>query len=101
MPRHENQFRPLLLDRTRPVSATDTRALYQGTETQLIDSILSEELMPLARQRVHLSADEPTARRVDQRHGNAESSFRTANYRPEFPPKAGFFSSASPIRPGP
>jgi putative RNA 2'-phosphotransferase len=45
--------------------------LYHGTATQFIDSILREGLKPQARQQVHLSADETTARRVGQRHGKA------------------------------
>jgi putative RNA 2'-phosphotransferase len=43
--------------------------LYHGTATRFVDSILSEGLKPQARQQVHLSADEATARRVGQRHG--------------------------------
>lgn len=43
--------------------------LYHGTATRFVDAILSEGLKPQARQQVHLSADEATARRVGQRHG--------------------------------
>jgi len=43
--------------------------LYHGTATRFIDSILSQGLTPQARQQVHLSADEATAHRVGQRHG--------------------------------
>ena len=43
--------------------------LYHGTATRLLDSILPQGLKPQARQQVHLSADEATARHVGQRHG--------------------------------
>lgn len=43
--------------------------LYHGTALRFLDSILLEGLKPLARQQVHLSADEATARCVGQRHG--------------------------------
>jgi putative RNA 2'-phosphotransferase len=43
--------------------------LFHGTATRFIESILSEGLKPQARQQVHLSANETTARRVGQRHG--------------------------------
>jgi len=43
--------------------------LYHGTATRFVDSILTEGLKPQARQQVHLSIDEETARRVGQRHG--------------------------------
>jgi len=43
--------------------------LYHGTATRFVNSILSEGLKPQARQQVHLSTDEATARRVGQRHG--------------------------------
>jgi putative RNA 2'-phosphotransferase len=43
--------------------------LYHGTATRFAASILSEGLKPQARQQVHLSVDEDTARRVGQRHG--------------------------------
>ncbi len=43
--------------------------LYHGTATRFVHSILSEGLKPQARQQVHLSIDEATARRVGQRHG--------------------------------
>jgi putative RNA 2'-phosphotransferase len=46
-------------------------SLYHGTATRFIDSILREGLKPQARQQVHLSADEATAKRVGQRHGKA------------------------------
>lgn len=45
--------------------------LYHGTATRFLDSILREGLTPQARQQVHLSVDEVTARRVGQRHGKA------------------------------
>lgn len=44
-------------------------ALYHGTATRFVGSILSEGLKPQDRQHVHLSTDEATARRVGQRHG--------------------------------
>lgn len=43
--------------------------LYHGTATRFIEAILSEGLKPQARQQVHLSSDEATAKRVGQRHG--------------------------------
>lgn len=43
--------------------------LYHGTASRFVESILSEGLKPQSRQQVHLSADEATARRVGQRHG--------------------------------
>jgi putative RNA 2'-phosphotransferase len=43
--------------------------LYHGTATRFVASILSEGLKPQARQYVHLSVDESTARRVGERHG--------------------------------
>jgi putative RNA 2'-phosphotransferase len=43
--------------------------LYHGTATRFVASIRSEGLKPQARQQVHLSVDESTARRVGQRHG--------------------------------
>jgi putative RNA 2'-phosphotransferase len=43
--------------------------LYHGTATRFVESILSEGLKPQARQQVHLSLDEATARSVGQRHG--------------------------------
>jgi len=43
--------------------------LYHGTAMRFIESIRAEGLKPQARQQVHLSADEVTARRVGQRHG--------------------------------
>lgn len=45
--------------------------LYHGTATRFIESILREGLKPQARQQVHLSIDEATARHVGQRHGKA------------------------------
>lgn len=44
-------------------------ALYHGTATRFVESILSEGLKPQDRQHVHLSIDEATAQRVGQRHG--------------------------------
>lgn len=43
--------------------------LYHGTATRFLDSILAEGLRPQARQQVHLSPDENTARKVGERHG--------------------------------
>lgn len=43
--------------------------LYHGTATRYLDAILADGLKPQARQQVHLSLDEETARRVGQRHG--------------------------------
>jgi putative RNA 2'-phosphotransferase len=43
--------------------------LYHGTATRFVASILDEGLLPKSRQQVHLSADEATAQRVGQRHG--------------------------------
>lgn len=43
--------------------------LYHGTATRFVESILSEGLKSQARQQVHLSVDEATARHVGQRHG--------------------------------
>jgi putative RNA 2'-phosphotransferase len=43
--------------------------LFHGTATRFVKSILSEGLKPQSRQQVHLSADEATAHRVGQRHG--------------------------------
>jgi putative RNA 2'-phosphotransferase len=43
--------------------------LYHGTATRFVGSILSEGLKPQARQHVHLSLSESTARRVGERHG--------------------------------
>ena len=43
--------------------------LYHGTATRFVEAILEQGLKPQARQQVHLSRDEETARRVGQRHG--------------------------------
>jgi putative RNA 2'-phosphotransferase len=43
--------------------------LYHGTATRFVEAILEQGLRPQARQRVHLSLDEETARRVGARHG--------------------------------
>lgn len=43
--------------------------LYHGTATRFVESILHKGLTPQARQQVHLSTDEATARNVGQRHG--------------------------------
>lgn len=43
--------------------------LYHGTASRFLKSIQSEGLTPQSRQQVHLSADEATAHRVGQRHG--------------------------------
>jgi putative RNA 2'-phosphotransferase len=44
--------------------------LYHGTAKRFLRSILAKGLKPQARQQVHLSVDEATARLVGQRHGN-------------------------------
>ena len=46
-------------------------ALYHGTATRFLESILKSGLQPQSRQQVHLSATEETARKVGQRHGKA------------------------------
>jgi len=51
----------------QPITPPDT--LYHGTATRFLNSILSSGLQPQSRRHVHLSADEPTALRVGQRHG--------------------------------
>jgi putative RNA 2'-phosphotransferase len=43
--------------------------LYHGTATRFVEAILEQGLRPQARQQVHLSLDEETARRVGERHG--------------------------------
>lgn len=43
--------------------------LYHGTATRFVEAILEQGLRPQARQQVHLSRDEETARRVGARHG--------------------------------
>jgi putative RNA 2'-phosphotransferase len=43
--------------------------LFHGTATRFVGSILSDGLKPGARQHVHLSLDETTARQVGRRHG--------------------------------
>ena len=43
--------------------------LYHGTARRFLRSILSDGLTPQARQQVHLSVDEATAKIVGQRHG--------------------------------
>jgi putative RNA 2'-phosphotransferase len=43
--------------------------LYHGTATRFVEAILQQGLKPQARQQVHLSLDEETARRVGARHG--------------------------------
>ena len=45
--------------------------LYHGTATRFVELILAQGLKPQARQHVHLSLDEATARRVGERHGKA------------------------------
>jgi putative RNA 2'-phosphotransferase len=44
--------------------------LYHGTAKRFLRSILSNGLKPQARQQVHLSVDETTAKLVGQRHGD-------------------------------
>lgn len=44
--------------------------LYHGTARRFLRSILSDGLRPQARQQVHLSVDEATAKIVGQRHGD-------------------------------
>ncbi|MGM9592780.1 MAG: RNA 2'-phosphotransferase [Candidatus Onthomonas sp.] len=43
--------------------------LYHGTAERFLPSILSEGLLPMGRQFVHLSSDIPTALKVGSRHG--------------------------------
>lgn len=43
--------------------------LFHGTATRFLDAIREQGLLPQRRQYVHLSADEPTAIAVGQRHG--------------------------------
>ncbi|MBW3559574.1 MAG: RNA 2'-phosphotransferase [Proteobacteria bacterium] len=43
--------------------------LYHGTVDRLLEPILREGLLPIARHHVHLSRDEETARRVGSRRG--------------------------------
>ena len=43
--------------------------LFHGTATRFVEAILQQGLKPQARQQVHLSLDEETARRVGARHG--------------------------------
>lgn len=44
--------------------------LYHGTITTFLESIMDEGLRPMSRQKVHLSKDIPTARKVaERRHG--------------------------------
>lgn len=49
--------------------APPPETLYHGTATRFLGAIRSEGLKPGSRQKVHLSADEVTARAVGQRHG--------------------------------
>lgn len=44
--------------------------LYHGTARRFLRSILSDGLTPQARQQVHLSVDEATAKLVGERHGD-------------------------------
>lgn len=44
-------------------------ALYHGTATRFLESILSQGLHPSGRHHVHLSSDRETAKKVGQRHG--------------------------------
>lgn len=43
--------------------------LFHGTATRFLEGIRAEGLVPRERQHVHLSADEPTAIAIGQRHG--------------------------------
>lgn len=43
--------------------------LYHGTAEKTVPSILKDGLLPMARQQVHLSADQVTAEAVGRRHG--------------------------------
>lgn len=43
--------------------------LYHGTAKQIVQAILTDGLLPMARQQVHLSGDEVTAEAVGRRHG--------------------------------
>lgn len=43
--------------------------LYHGTAAKTLQSILMDGLLPMARQQIHLSADDVTAAAVGRRHG--------------------------------
>jgi putative RNA 2'-phosphotransferase len=43
--------------------------LYHGTATRFLGAVMAEGLKPGSRQKVHLSADQATARAVGRRHG--------------------------------
>jgi len=43
--------------------------LFHGTARSVLDRVLADGLRPMRRHHVHLSLDEPTARRVGARHG--------------------------------
>jgi putative RNA 2'-phosphotransferase len=60
--------------------------LYHGTAEKFVDSIMADGLSSMARQYVHLSGDQETARIVGKRHGNpvvlivdAANSFKNGN----------------------
>ena len=49
--------------------AEPPEVLYHGTAEKTVQSILTDGLLPMTRQQVHLSADEVTAESVGRRHG--------------------------------
>lgn len=51
------------------VSDAPPAVLYHGTSQRFLDSIMSEGLLPMGRQIVHLSTDVETAWAVGRRHG--------------------------------
>ncbi len=55
--------------RLGPWTTNSPPQLYHGTATRFLDSIRQQGLLARGRDYVHLSADEETAVRVGQRHG--------------------------------
>lgn len=53
-----------------PTDAPVPDVLYHGTAPENLDAIREEGLRPMGRQRVHLSGDRETARRVGRRHAD-------------------------------
>jgi len=51
--------------------AAPPAVLYHGTSRASVDSIMEEGLLPMGRQKVHLSADMETAVQVGRRHGGS------------------------------